>query len=53
MVVQWVKKDRPEIVIDDRDDVRDKLRGLVPGMMVYGPDAFLKPEGDSHENSLR
>jgi len=53
LVVQWVKKYRPEIVIDDRDDVRNKLRGLVPGMKVYGPDAFLKPEGESHGHSLR
>ena len=42
-----------EIVIDDRDDVRNKIRGLVPGMMVYGPDAFLKPEGESHGHPLR
>jgi hypothetical protein len=53
LVVKWVKQYRPEIVIDDRDDVRDKIRGLVPGMKVYGPDAFFKPEGDSHGHPLR
>jgi len=53
LVVQWVKKYRPEIVIDDRDDVRNKIRGIVPGMKVYDPDAFLKPEGESHGHPLR
>ena len=41
LVAQWVNQYRPEIVVDDREDVRDKIRGLVPGMIVYGPDAFL------------
>lgn len=44
LVLQWVREHQPEIVIDDRVEVRDKLRGLYAGMMVYGPDAFLKVE---------
>ncbi len=53
LVLQWVRQYEPEIVIDDRVEVRDKLRGLYAGMMVYGPNAFLKTEGDSDGHPLR
>ena len=43
LVVQWVKTFRPEVIIDDREEVRDKCRGLVPGMVIYGPDDFREP----------
>jgi len=42
LVCQWVRQYKPEVVIDDRVEVRDKLRGLYAGMMVYGPNAFLE-----------
>jgi len=53
LVLQWVRQYEPEIVIDDRIEVRDKLRGLYAGMMVYGPNAFLKTGENSDGHSLR
>jgi len=53
LVLQWVRQYEPEIVIDDRIEVRDKLRGLYAGMMVYGPDAFLKTGENPDGHSLR
>jgi len=54
LVVQWVKEKRPEIIVDDRDEVRDKVRAIgIPGLLVYGPAAFLPASGDSHGHSLR
>jgi hypothetical protein len=52
LVLQWVRQHKPEIVIDDRVEVRDKLRGLYAGMMVYGPNAFLNT-GENDGHSLR
>ncbi|HUW44345.1 MAG TPA: hypothetical protein VMW50_00990 [Dehalococcoidia bacterium] len=54
LVVQWVKEYRPEIIVDDRDEVRDKIRGIgLPGLLIYGPNAFLPDEGNAHGHSLR
>lgn len=44
LVQEWVQRYQPEIIIDDREEVRDRLRGLVKGMVVYGPDDFGPPE---------
>ena len=38
LVRQWVLEFEPAVVIDDREEVRDKLRGLVPGMVVFSPE---------------
>jgi len=51
LVVQWVKEKRPEIIVDDRKEVRDKIRALGMQTLVYGPDAFLGGDFDGH--SLR
>ncbi len=53
LVLQWVRQYKPEIVIDDRVEVRDKLRGLYAGMMVYGPNAFLDTGENTDGHSLR
>ena len=53
LVVQWVRQYDPAIVVDDRDEVRDKIRELHRGIMAYSPNAFLKIEGESDEHPLR
>ena len=55
LILKWVKEREPEIVVDDRDEVRDLLRGSLPRMMVYHPNAFLDTNagGDFHGHSLR
>ena len=53
LVVQWVREVDPAIVIDDREEVRDKIRELQRGIMAYHPNAFLPIEGESNESSLR
>ena len=44
LVAEWVQEFKPEIVIDDREEVRERLRGLVPGLVIYGPHDFGPPE---------
>lgn len=44
LVMQWVEELRPEVIIDDRDEVRTKVRGLVPGIVVYSPHDFKESE---------
>ena len=44
LVQQWVRQFTPEIVIDDREEVRDRLRGIIPGIIVYAPEDFDGPE---------
>jgi len=53
LVVQWVRHYDPAIVVDDREEVRDKIRELHREIMAYHPNAFLQLEGESDEHSLR
>ena len=53
LVLQWVRRYDPEVVIDDRDDVRELIRNAARRTMVYGPDAFLQIEGESDEHPLQ
>lgn len=34
LVARWVMENRPNLLIDDRAEVRDCCRGLVPGLIV-------------------
>jgi hypothetical protein len=53
LVVQWVRHYDPAIVVDDREEVRDKIRELHRGIMAYSPNAFLQIEGESDEHPLQ
>jgi hypothetical protein len=53
LVLQWVRRYDPDVVIDDRDDVRELIRSAVRTVVVYGPNAFLQIEGESNEHPLR
>ena len=53
LVLQWVRRYDPDVVIDDRDDVRELIRSAVRTVVVYGPNAFLKIEGQPDEHPLR
>jgi len=53
LVVQWVRQYDPAIVVDDREEVRDKIRELHRDIMAYHPNAFLQIEGESDEHPLR
>jgi hypothetical protein len=53
LVLQWVRRYDPDVVIDDRDDVRELIRNAARRTMVYGPDAFLQIEGESDEHPLQ
>ena len=53
LVVQWVRHYDPSIVIDDREEVRAKIRELHRGIMAYHPNAFLQIEGESDEHPLQ
>ena len=52
LVLQWVRRYDPEIVIDDRDDVCALIRDASRGTTVYHPNAFLQIEGESDEHPL-
>lgn len=41
LVADWAKQFKPEILIDDRDEVRDAVRGLVQGMTFLMPKDFV------------
>ena len=43
LVLQWVRRYEPDIVIDDRDEVRELIRNVMRHTTVYHPNAFLKP----------
>jgi hypothetical protein len=53
LVLQWVRRYDPDVVIDDRDDVRDLIRSAVRTVMVYSPNAFLQIDGEPDEHPLR
>jgi len=53
LVVEWVRHYDPAIVVDDREEVRDKIRELHRGIMAYSPNAFLQIEGESDEHPLQ
>ena len=53
LVVQWVRHYDPSIVVDDREEVRAKIRELHRGIMAYHPNAFLQIEGESDEHPLQ
>ena len=40
LVAQWVKEFQPTVLIDDREEVRERCIGLVPGMIIGGPEDF-------------
>ena len=44
LVRQWVQEFEPAVVIDDRDDVREGLRGLVEGMVILAPEDIDDPD---------
>lgn len=44
LVEQWVREFKPEIIIDDRPEVRERLQGIIPGLMVLSPEDFQPPE---------
>jgi hypothetical protein len=37
LVVKWVQEFEPSVFIDDRPEVRQKVQGLVPGMLILDP----------------
>ena len=41
LVVQWVRAYAPAVIIDDREEVRQKVRELNRGIIAYPPEAFL------------
>ncbi len=53
LVLQWVRRYDPDIVIDDRDDVRELIRNAVRRTTVYSPEAFLQIEEESDEHPLQ
>lgn len=40
LVAEWAIKDKPTILIDDREEVRDKVKHVCPDTAVMGPEDF-------------
>ena len=51
LVVQWVREHDPLFIVDDRDEVREKVRRMAAQRnlvcVAYAPEAFINLEGDS------
>jgi hypothetical protein len=43
LIAQWVRETQPAVLIDDRLEVRDRVRGLVPGLVIMDPADFNPP----------
>lgn len=43
LVCQWVWRYKPEIIVDDREEVRDIVRSQHPQVAVMGPEDFTRP----------
>jgi hypothetical protein len=46
LVLQWVRQYDPIFIVDDREEVRELVRGLGTACVAYGPNAFLNLEGE-------
>mgnify|MGYP001813347978 CR=1 FL=1 len=44
LVLQWVREHDPIFIVDDREEVRDLVRGLNSACVAYAPEAFLNLE---------
>lgn len=51
LVAEWALSDKPHILIDDRLEVRDKVRHLCPDTMVLAPEDF-PYEGQRHDPTV-
>jgi len=51
LVAEWAVHDKPHILIDDRVEVRDKIRHLCPDTMVLAPEDF-PYEGQRHDPTV-
>lgn len=40
LVAEWALRDKPHILIDDREEVRDKVKHWCPDTTVLGPEDF-------------
>lgn len=40
LVASWVRSFEPSVLIDDREEVREACRGLIPGLVIYNPEVF-------------
>ncbi len=43
LVAQWAQRFKATVLVDDRDEVQDACRGLVPGLIVFGPKDLPPP----------
>ncbi len=51
LVSEWAVRDNPHILIDDREEVRDKVKHWCPDTMVLAPEDF-PYEGQRHDPTV-